>query len=411
LKIGYLLQAGAPDIRRQPPSGPAVHVRAVFKELQAQGRQMRLVANLEGQIWKSDDLHSFAPVAVKWMDKGPARWFERLIRRIQSELRLPYAALFESLRFALACRQELAGFDLLYERMGWVGYGGGLASQWMGIPLVLEVNGDHLSEFEMLGIAPQGAQRWLSTSLAKRAANMATYVVATGEGWRRRFIERWGVDGSKVSVVENGTQMVDLIPRPQIKSFQNSVDPKRPVTLIFVGGFDPWQGLPLLVQAVSQVLSNGVNIRLLLVGSGIEYKNITSLVQNLNLDPYITFTGRLPADQLAACLEKADIGLSIYQGREEYSGLKLLDYKAAGLAIIASGKNGQPSILEHGRTGWIIPPGDGNALAAAICQLATDPELRKNLGREARFEAEQKHSWRNTAQQLNAIFDTVLSIE
>jgi glycosyltransferase involved in cell wall biosynthesis len=408
LKIGYLMQAGAPDIRRLPPSGPAVHVREVFKELQAQGHQMRLIAHLEGQIWKSDDLQVFEPLSVDWMDKGPVRWFEKLVRRIQSELNLPYAALFESLRFALACRRELAGFDLLYERMGWIGYGGGLASRWLGIPLVLEVNGDHLSEFEMLGIAPIGAQRWLSTSLAKRAANMATYVVATGEGWRRRFIERWGVEGSKVSVVENGTQMVDLISRAQIKSFQNSVDPQQPVTLIFVGGFDPWQGLPLLVQAVSQVLSNGVNIRLLLVGSGTEYENITSLVHDLNLDPYITFTGQLPADQLAECLKKADIGLSVYQGREEYSGLKLLDYKAAGLAIIAAGKDGQPAILEHGRTAWIIPPGDVDALAVAICALATDPVMCKNLGREARYEVEQKHSWRNTARQLNTIFDRLV---
>jgi glycosyltransferase involved in cell wall biosynthesis len=408
-KIGYLMQAGAPDIRRIPPSGPAVHVREVFKELQAQGHQMRLVAHLEGQIWKSDDLQYFEPVIVDWMDRGLGRWLEKFVRRIQSELHLPYAALFESLRFTLACRRELAGFDLLYERMGWVGYGGGLASRWLGIPLVLEVNGDHLSEFEMLGIAPQGAQLWLSKSLAQRAVNMANVVVATGEGWRTRFIERWGVEGSKVSVVENGTQMVDLIPSVQIKSFQNSVDPNEPVTLIFVGGFDPWQGLHLLVKAVSKVLSNGVNIRLLLVGSGTEYENITTLVHDLNLDPFITFTGALPANQLAGCLKQADIGVSVYQGREEYSGLKLLDYKAAGLAIIAAGKGSQPSILEHGRTAWIFPPGDVDALATAICELATDPVLRKNLGREARYEAEQKHSWRNTAKQLNMIFDRLAS--
>jgi glycosyltransferase involved in cell wall biosynthesis len=409
VKIGYLMQAGAPDVRCLPPSGPAVHVREVFKELQAQGHQMRLVANIGGQIWKSDDLQSFAPVTVVLMDKGPGRWFEKLVRRIQFELHLPYAALFESMRFAFACKRELAGFDLLYERMGWVGYGGGLASRWLGVPLVLEVNGDHLSEFEMLGIAPEGAQLWLSKFLAKRAANMASYVVATGDGWRKRFIDQWGVESSKVSVVENGTQMVDLIPRAQIKSFQNSADPQEPVILIFVGGFDPWQGLHVLVRAVSQVLANGVNIRLLLVGTGTEYENITSLVHDLNLDPHITFTGRLPADQMAECLKKADIGLSLYQGREEFSGLKLLDYKAAGLAIIAAGKDGQPHILEHGRTACIIPPGDVDALVGAICALATDPVLRKNLGREVRYEAEQKHRWRNTADELKMIFERLLS--
>jgi glycosyltransferase involved in cell wall biosynthesis len=409
VKIAYLMQAGVPDIRHHPLSGPAIHVREVFNELKSLGHQMRLVAYLQGQILRSDDLEIYEPVTVPWLDKGPGRWFEMIVRRTQYELHLPYAALFESLRFALACRQELRGFDLLYERMGWVGYGGVVASRWLGIPLILEVNGDHVMEFEMLGVAPTGIQRSLSMYLMRHAAGNAEHVVAPGEGWRKRFINRWEVEASRVSVVENGSQMVELLERQQLKSFQNSVDPKEPVTLIYVGSFDPWQGLPILIRAVSQVVAQGILIHLLLVGSGTGYKEIESLVRELHLDPYITLTGQLPAEQLAGCLKRANIGISAYYGRDEYSGLKLLDYKAAGLAIIATGKHGQPAILEHGRTGWIISPGDDEALTSAICELAGDMELRKKIGQAARIEAEKLHSWRNTAQELNVIFNLVIS--
>jgi glycosyltransferase involved in cell wall biosynthesis len=409
MKIGYLMQAGVPNIQEKSLSGAAIHVREVIKGLQALGHEVKLVAYLNGKIWISDDLETYQPVFVPWMDKGPIRWFERIVRRTQYELHLPYAALFESLRFALACRQELKGFDLLYERMGWVGYGGGLASRWLGIPLILEVNGDHVAEFEMLGVAPMGIQRRLSMCLMRYAAGNAEHVVATGEGWRKRFIERWQVDGSKVNVVENGSHMVELLDRKELKSFQEYEETKEPIKLIYVGGFDPWQGLSLLVRAVSQVVAVGFHLHLLLVGTGTEYENLIRLTNDLQLNTYITFTGQLPADQLASYLKKADIGVSVYQGRVEYSGLKLLDYKAAGLAIIATGDNGQPAILEHGRTGWIIPPGDEEALTTAICELVGDMKLRNKIGQAARIEAEKLHSWRNTAQELNVIFDSFLS--
>jgi hypothetical protein len=91
--------------------------------------------------------------------------------------------------------------------MGWFGYGGGIASRWLKIPLILEVNGDHLSEFEMLGLAPVGMQRnfQLFDALGYKTSSPR---VATGEGWKQRFIDRWGGDPDRVSVVENGSEFV-----------------------------------------------------------------------------------------------------------------------------------------------------------------------------------------------------------
>ena len=102
------MQAGVPDVRTQSLSGPASHVIQVIRNFQELGHQVCLVANFGGQIWKSNDFEVFEPITVRWIDNVIFQRFESVVRRLQSELRLPYAALFESIRFAQACCQELS---------------------------------------------------------------------------------------------------------------------------------------------------------------------------------------------------------------------------------------------------------------------------------------------------------------
>jgi glycosyltransferase involved in cell wall biosynthesis len=408
MKIGYLMQAGVPDVRQYPLSGPATHVKQVFNELGNLGHEIRLLAYLDGQIWKSDDLDNFEPVIIPWLDKGPIRIFENIVRRIQYELQLPYAAFFDSLRFAQACRQELIEYDLFYERMGWMGYGGGLAAHWLGIPLVLEVNGDHLTEMGMLGKAPKGTQRWLSIALMKFAVQKASLVVATGDGWRNTFIQRWNVEPSRVIVVENGSEMVNILRRDQLRSFLPQEAASDQITVVYVGAFEPWHGIEELVKAFQKVVTHEKSVQLVLIGAGTELNKIKKLVYRLKIKNCVNLYGHLGKNELAAELAKADIGVSPYCGRVEFSGLKLLDYKAAGLATVASGENGQPSVIDHGRTGLIVPPCDEKALYEAIISLVNDDKLRIRMGREARHEAEKYHGWNHTALGLEYEFHQVM---
>ena len=407
MKIGYLLQAGAPNMHAQPLSGPAAHVWHVCHELQCLGHQVRLLGAAGGRIWCSDDLQTFQPVVTP-MDRGGRRLFERVVRRTQRTLHLPYLHWFDSQHFAAACRQELAECDLLYERMGWMGYGGAIASRRSGQPLILEVNGDHLSEYEMLGAAPHGVQRAASLRLMRWATQQAAWVVATGEGWRRRFLERWPVDAQHVTVVENGSEVVDLLARDELANFQPLPGAPAAVRLVYLGAFEPWHGLPVLLEALAQVVSRQTAVHLDIIGDGSTRPQIEDLAANLALSPYVTFHGFLRMAAAAQILGRAEIGVSPYCGRVEYSGLKLLDYKAAGLATIASGADGEPAVLRHGQTGWIVPPCDVDQLAAAIVTLCADADLRRRIGQAARAEAETDHSWRHTVEQLEAIFEQVV---
>ncbi|NWG13822.1 MAG: glycosyltransferase family 4 protein [Acidobacteria bacterium] len=404
MNIAYLMQEGGPDVREKPLSGPANHVWHVFKELQALGHNVRLLVQYHGRIWRSDDLECFEPVKIPRLDRGPLRELERLVRGIQSRLRLPYVNLFESLRFAQACCQGLADRDLLYERMGWMGYGGGLAARRLGIPLVMEANnGDFISELERRGVAPRGFQRWLAIELMRRAVRRASHVVATGQGHRERFIDFWRVEGTHVSVVENGSEVVDLLSRDRLRSFRADPAASDQVTIVFVGAFEPWHGILKLIPAMARVAAKIASARLVLIGTGTQRERIVQLIHESGLDERVVLTGPLNISQVSEYLAEADIGVAPYCGWMEFSGLKLFDYKSAGLAIVASGQNGQPATLKHGHTAWIVPPCDEDALSAAIIGLASDAALRRRMGQAARLEAEECHRWRHTALRLERI--------
>lgn len=408
MKIGYLMQLGA-EIRTPPFNGPANHVRHVVSALEARGHQVNVLFRLKDQIWVSQGLRTFTPVEVRRLDRGPARWLERAVRRTQAALRLPYFNFFESLRFAAACRQSLPDFDLLYERTSWMGYGGALAARQSGTPLVLEDNGDHLDDLEAKGIAPQGLQRKISLALMNWAVRQSSHVISSGQGWRQRFIERWDFPEDRISVVENGTDLLHLLTREQLKSFQQKSVSAVTIQIVYLGGFYPWHGVPILLRAFARARQQQAPLALLLIGAGEGLEAAQNLARELRITDAVTFAGHQPQESYARMLANADAGTSPYCGWPEYSGLKIFDYKAAGLPTIASGVAGNPVTIRPGETGWIVPPCDEDALVAVLLELdAQRPQLQE-MGRTARREAETQHDWQHTVHSLETTFEQVLA--
>ena len=82
--------------------------------------------------------------------------------------------------------------------------------------------------------------------------------------------------------------------------------------------------------------------------------------------------------------------------------MKVLEYLAAGLAVVASDVGQVPQLLEDGsgRHGVLVAPSDPTALAAALDDLAVCPDRRARMGRSGRLLAEQRHSWRRTVARI-----------
>jgi glycosyltransferase involved in cell wall biosynthesis len=177
--------------------------------------------------------------------------------------------------------------------------------------------------------------------------------------------------------------------------------------VVYLGGFQPWQGLRILVEAFHRLVQEGVQLQLLLIGAGHGVEAIKQELTSRGLSDHVHLTGALSTEKFAPLLAGADIAVAPYCGWSEYAGLKLYDYKAAGLAIVASGENGEPACVDHERSGIIVPPCDVNAMELALSRLSLDAEFRVSLGRQARMEAERFHRWEHTAFKLEKVLHEV----
>lgn len=409
MKIAYVNQLGA-DIRTPPFNGPANHIRQVVSGLTDLGHHVTTMIGLNGTNWISNDLINYqvakGPVTGKYIN----RLFEKGIRRIQQDLHIPYIGWFDNQKFSQVCQNEFSGFDIILERISWMGYGAAIAAKKIGIPLVVEYNGDPLHDLDAKKQAPAGMQRQIAINRYQYVLKSAARVIASGTGWRNNLIEKWLIPPKKIATIENGTTLVDQLSRKDLKSFQVKDNRSSEITIVYLGGFYPWHGTDTLLKAFKTNLTQFPNLKLIMIGAGDGFSEAQNLVAQLELEKMVTFTGQLNSDIYAPYLANADIAVSPYCGWVEYSGLKLFDYKAAGLAIIASGENGAPVTIQNGKTGLIIPPCNLNALAAAIHDLILDHNLRLKLGQNARMDAELNNTWKITASQIEILLrETVVT--
>jgi glycogen synthase len=94
--------------------------------------------------------------------------------------------------------------------------------------------------------------------------------------------------------------------------------------------------------------------------------------------------------------------------RYEELGTALLEGMQAGLPIVASATGGIPQVIEHGRTGLLVSPGDPEALAAALMRILRDRTLAARLGDAASREA-ARYDWSHLARRVLGVYETVLA--
>ena len=136
----------------------------------------------------------------------------------------------------------------------------------------------------------------------------------------------------------------------------------------------------------------------MLVGDGPELVRVKKGVANLDT---VTFTGAIPYGQMPACLAAADIGVAPFDAGAHaplqlafyWSPLKMFEYMAAGLPVVAPALGRLSHIARHDQEGLLYAPSEPDGLAHAIARLADDGDLRARLGHAARARVEKTFSW------------------
>lgn len=172
-----------------------------------------------------------------------------------------------------------------------------------------------------------------------------------------------------------------------------------PTEIVFVGSFYNWHGVEDLVEAFALARRQVPELRLSLVGDGITRPQAEERAHRLGLSHAVEFPGWLDQDEMYARLLRAHIGVAPYRDSKYnyFEPVKIRDYQMVGLPIVATAVGHIPEMVADGNSGLLIPAGDVEAMAAALVDLATDPGLRREMGRASRVSA---HAIEETAEAV-----------
>jgi len=162
---------------------------------------------------------------------------------------------------------------------------------------------------------------------------------------------------------------------------------QRPV-LVCVARLSPEKGHAGLIQAFAQLVTEGLDAELELLGEGPDRARIEQQIRVLGLSERVRLHGQVPEEQALTAMSRATV--VVVSSFMEGLPVVLMEALALGIPVVAPCVAGIPELVEHGVSGLTFPPGDWDRLAQVLRQLLSDPELRERLAREGkrRVEAE-----------------------
>ncbi|HKP53152.1 MAG TPA: glycosyltransferase family 4 protein [Chloroflexia bacterium] len=380
MRIAYVCaDPGVPIFGRK---GNSVHVQEVVRALLANGANVELFATATGGEAPSglDELRVHPLAALPKFE---------VVERERAAL-VANGALY-------ALLEENGPFDMVYERYSLWSFMGIEYARNNGIAGLLEVNAPLVEEQAAHRAL---ADRHLAEWVANKVFSAATALLAVSQEVAAYLEERPGARG-RVHIVPNGVN-------PQ--RFCEGTLPTYPgkpgvVTAGFVGTLKPWHGLSALAESFALLNHQNSSTRLLIVGDGPERESLRSNLEERGVLDSVCFTGSVDPGEIPGLLASMDIAVAPYADSEHFyfSPLKVYEYMAAGLPVVASRVGQLNGLIRHEVNGLLCPPGDTVALAAALERLRRDSALRIRLGNAARETVLHGHTWDAVAERILAI--------
>jgi len=222
--------------------------------------------------------------------------------------------------------------------------------------------------------------RWLEQFLYDRA----THLLVNSPAYRDYLLGK-GISPDKVSLIPNGVDPDMFDPSARGERLRSELGVADKFVVTYAGALGLANDIPTILRAANR-LRNRSEIHFLLVGDGKERSNLEALVLQFNLTN-VTFIGPRPKSQISEVLAASDACIAILQNipmfRTTYPN-KVFDYMAAGRPTILAIDGVIRQVIEAAAGGIFVPPGDDEALAAAVYALSQDRTRAQMMGRAAR---------------------------
>ncbi len=422
MKILYLCpDLGIPVLGRK---GASVHVRELIGALARAGHRVTLAAQLLNKSPWEQPAEIDVPVLQVRPAPGAAaavqslKEFNQLLgteNSLPGELRrILYN---QELAAELQRRFENDPPDFIYERASLYATAGVSLARQFGVPLVLEFNAPLAVEQAAyretgFGQLAARAERWTVT-------HADAVIVVSSE--LRKHVLSLGVTPENVYVVPNGVNPQLFFParraavaaaRRARRSERNgsvssgSNNGKRPdagPTMGFVGGLRPWHGVEVLPDLLARLSTRHRDLRLVIAGDGQLRGQLERDFKQRGLEQHVTFAGLMPHEEVPAVIRGFDIALAPYPKHDHdfyFSPLKLFEYMACGVPVVAAELGQIAEVVTDGKTGLLYPPGDVEALTARCEQLLARPQQRIALGAAAAKLVRNEFTWDKNATRV-----------
>lgn len=389
-RLGYL--SGAPRVSTRPSKesvGPRAHVLGVMGAFEELG-------------WEIIPFIIGDRVSRRWTAEGSqkalsAGGFSTLAA---DSLRLILGAVNSRRAW-----RELGGrVDWVYERsavlqsLGWI-------FKRRGTPWILETNGPFFYEAKV-------ERKSMVLSRLARRLEIKSYrecdvLVCVSESLKDIVVREAEVRPEKVVVLPNGVDTTRFNPEGH--------EPKRlseKLTVGFVGTLLAWQGLGLLLEAIGDLKSEGIELYLIIVGDGPERGDLEGRARRFGISENVSFVGWAQWQEVPRLISGFDVGYSgqiqMQVGKMYHSPLKMYEYMAMAKPVLASAFEDARRSLGDGETGFLFEAGDKADLKRALVRVYRSRDALPEMGRKARGEVLAHHSW---AARIRALIPEVERIQ
>lgn len=287
--------------------------------------------------------------------------------------------------------------DFIYERYTLFNFSGLLAAWRNKIPLVLEVNSPLAYEratYEQLTLER------LARYSERFVCSKANLVVVVSTPLKEHLIQQ-GVHEDKIRVIPNGADVDIFKPDATIRqSIRASLGVNHDTVVVgFVGVLRPWHGVESLSKAILNILQKNKNLHLLIVGDGPSRADLESFIHKNEIESYVTVTGRVAHAEIPRYVTAFDVGVSP-RATFYASPMKIVEYMAAGLSVVAPRMSNIQDLIDDGVNGLLFEPEDIDSLTVTLESLIVNSTLRQQIGDSARETVIGQRTWNHNAQAV-----------
>jgi glycosyltransferase involved in cell wall biosynthesis len=386
--------------------GASVHVRELTGAFKRAGHRITLAAQLLNKSpWETPAAFDMPLLQIRPTvgASGAVQAFKEFNETLGAENSLPgelRRILYnKELAEDLKRRFENDPPDFIYERASIFATAGISLARHFKVPHILELNAPLAQEqsvYRTTGFGDLAAQ-------AERWTLNQTDAVLVVSSELRKHVLSLGVRPERIHIVPNGVDPAQFKPGKPDSKLRRKWKLNGAPVLGFVGGLRPWHGVEILPDLLARLNKSKRPIQLVIAGDGQLRSGLERQFKQRELLDHITFTGALPHEQLPGIIQQFDIALAPYPKHTHdfyFSPLKLFEYMACGIPVVAANLGQITEVISDGKTGLLYEPGQLDALANRCEKLLGDSRLRARIGAAAAAVIRREFTWDKNAARV-----------